>query len=209
MYWTCIKVGGQVLVDINLLPQKEKTKTWVVLSVIISLTVVAVLFTAAWFFYQSQTQAVDSLTKKLAANEQLRQIYESEGSEKIQSTPTDELERAVDWAAANRKETYALLQHLTSLLPERGFVTSFSFQTEGTISLSVQFDTTRQAADFLHHTQSSSYIKNSELLTISTDPLEEETDGEETGLPRYRANFQLELDLAALLASDQSEEVSP
>ena len=76
MYWTCIKVGGHVLVDINLLPQREKKKSWVVLSVIISLVILAVLVTVAWLFYQSQMQKVDSLNQELAANEQLRKVYE-------------------------------------------------------------------------------------------------------------------------------------
>jgi type IV pilus assembly protein PilN len=200
MYWTSIKVGGDMLVDINLLPRKEKKKSWVLLFAVFCLAVLAAIAVFGWSFYQSQIQKAENLERELAGYEELRLTYES--SENNQMTPTDELEQAVEWAQLNRKETYVFLQHITSLLPERGFIREFSYEPNGAVSLSVQFDSTRQAADYLHYLKTSSYLKNSELISIDSEQLEENVDIEQPGLPRYIANYQLEINLEALLAED-------
>lgn len=198
-----------MLVDINLLYQKEKKKPWALLTVIICLVLVALLLTVSWIYYQSQMQKVDQLNRELTANEELRKVYENSSAKNNQTTPTDQLSKAIHWAQVNRKETYVLLQHLISLLPERGFISDFSFQAVGTVILSVQFDTTRQAADFLHHLQTSSYMKNTELQSIDTNQLEENVDDNQTELPRYQAKYQLDLNLEALLTEEESKEVNP
>ena len=84
--------------------------------------------------------------------------------------------QAVTWAVNHQKDTYKLLDEITALLPKRGFIQSFSYQETGDVSLTVQFDTTRQAADFLNHLQASKYIKTSELKSVTTSELGNEED---------------------------------
>ncbi len=88
----------------------------------------------------------------------MRQIYETKAVPK-QETPTELLEQAVTWAVNNRIETYELLDEITGPTTERGFMQSFSYQETGEMNLTVQIDSTRQAADFLNHLQASEYIK--------------------------------------------------
>ena len=59
---------------------------------------------------------------------------------------------------------------------KRGFIQSFSYQETGDVSLTVQFDSTRQAADFLNHLQASEYVKSTELKSVTTSELENEED---------------------------------
>lgn len=199
-----------MLVDINLLPQTEKKRSWGLVTFITGLAVIIAIVVATWFYYQSQLDKVDVLKSELDANQKLRQTYESQANTQ-ELTPTAELEQAVTWAETNRKETYLLLDEITSLLPERGFLQNFSYEATGTVSLTVQFDSTRQAADFLNHLQASSFIKNCDLESVSTSDLENDTEmnldvNKDEELPRYIANYTMELDLEALLPEDPDEE---
>jgi len=201
-----------VLVDINLLPQKEKKRSWGLLGFIIGAALLISVTIAAWFYFQSQVDKLDQLKAELSTNQQLRQVYENQQNQARNVTPATELQQAVTWAESNQKETYLLLDEVTALLPERGFIQSFSFQSTGAVKLAVQFDTTRQAADFLNHLRASRFIKGSDLLSVSTSELEAEDElvsDEDNELPRYIANYTLELDLNTLLSSNQDEEGTP
>lgn len=212
MYWACDKVGGHVLVDINLLPQKEKNHSWARLSMVVGLSILAVLAAAGWIYVQSLSQKADSLKKQSAQNQQLLQIY-AKNAQSSTTTPFDELRNAVDWAQTNRKETYLLLQKITALLPERGYIQNFSFEATGSATLSIQFDSTKQAADFLHNLQTSAFIKKAELQSITAanigDTDTANVNRYQNELPRYVANYQLDIKLQALRAKSSSAEVSP
>ena len=93
-----------MFVDINLLPQKEKKRSWALLLIITGLALVVVLMIALWFYYQSQVDKMDALQKELQTSQELRQIYETKAVPK-QETPTELLEQAVTWAINHQKET--------------------------------------------------------------------------------------------------------
>ena len=203
-----------MFVDINLLPQKEKKRSWALLLIITGLALVVVLMIALWFYYQSQVDKMDALQKELQTSQELRQIYETKAVPK-QETPTELLEQAVTWAVDHQKETSDLLVEITALLPKRGFIQSFSYQETGDISLTVQFDSTRQAADFLNHLQASEYVKSTELESVTTSELENEEDlsiglkeEEEMELPRYVASYTVEVDEKALRSNREKEEAT-
>lgn len=193
-----------MLVDINLLPQKEKKRSWGLITILIGLIIVGVFFLTLWLLYHSQLRTVEQLNRELTINQELRKVYEDSQSTQA-TTPTEELEQAVKWVESNHKETYILLEHLTALLPERGFIQNYSYESLGTLSLSVQFDSTRQAADFLNHLRASSYMKSVDLQSVSTIELEEDIL-EDDPLPRYIANFSIELNVEKLLTTVQEKE---
>jgi hypothetical protein len=60
-------------------------------------------------------------------------------------------------------------------LPERGFIQSFAYTEAGTISLSVQFDSAREAAYFLDNLNESKWIEESSLSSLAAVAASEST----------------------------------
>lgn len=59
------------------------------------------------------------------------------------------------------------MNHLTSLLPERGFIQSFAYTEAGTVTISVQFDNAREAAYFLENLKDSDWIEDVSLTSLT------------------------------------------
>jgi type IV pilus assembly protein PilN len=122
-----------------------------------------------------------------------------------------ELSNAVEWAANSPIKSVAVLKHLTSLLPERGFLLTYSYTETGTLSLSIQFDTKKEAAYYLKWLNDSEWIANVRLSSLLSSQIE--TNGEssltlnetetEAYLPRYTGNFEITLNRESILLSQQ------
>ncbi|NWQ40198.1 PilN domain-containing protein [Bacillus sp. EB106-08-02-XG196] len=172
-----------MLVEINLLPQKERGKKSLVI-MLVSFAAVLVVIGGIYFWQiqlvKSDIAAVEnriSTTKKLAEIEQ-RNI----GNNEAQLSVTV-LKSAVDWANNYPIQTVPVMQHLTGLLPERGFIQTFSYTEAGTVSLSVQFDSAREAAYFLDNLNESDWINEASLSSLNAQEVEEakETPTDFTG----------------------------
>lgn len=163
-----------MLVEINLLPQKEPKK----FNIIYLTSIVAVLvLIGGIYFWQIQSvksdlEAVDSqiaVTKKLADKQQQNanqaQVASSAGT----------LKSAVEWAKNYPIQTVPVMRHLTSLLPERGFIQSFAYTEAGTVTLSVQFDSAREAAYFLDNLKESKWIADASLSSLTAVESKETT----------------------------------
>lgn len=162
-----------MLVEINLLPQKERGKKSLVI-MLVSFIAVLVLVGGIYFWQiqlvKSDIVAVEgqiSTTKKLAEIEQ-KNIGKNESQMSITV-----LKSAVDWANNYPIQTVPVMQHLTGLLPERGFIQSFGYTEAGTVTLSVQFDSTREAAYFLDNLNESKWIDEASLSSLNAQELEE------------------------------------
>jgi Tfp pilus assembly protein PilN len=162
-----------MLVEINLLPQKERGKKSLVI-MLVSFIAVLVLVGGIYFWQiqlvKSDIVAVEgqiSTTKKLAEIEQ-KNIGKNESQMSITV-----LKSAVDWANNYPIQTVPVMQHLTGLLPERGFIQSFSYTEAGTVSLSVQFDSAREAAYFLDNLNESDWINEASLSSLNAQEVEE------------------------------------
>ncbi|WHY76348.1 hypothetical protein QNH20_19805 [Neobacillus sp. WH10] len=172
-----------MLVEINLLPQKEPKKY----NFIITLSCLLVVFVLIAGFYFWQTQSIKdelasidsqiSMTKKITEKEEQK-------SKRIESSSSvGQLKSAIEWAENYPIQTIPVMRHLTSLLPERGFIQSFGYTEEGTITLTVQFDSAREAAYFLEHLNQSKWIEDASLSSLSAaaDTNKTTSDGSTTG----------------------------
>lgn len=188
-----------MLVDINLLPQKERDRPAPLIAAI-SILVVAVMIWAVFVF----------LTKS-EENEQLVLAVQSEQVAAEQAVITAQLETAqgmneeqqlkatVDWAESYQFDTVPLLEELVAILPERGFFDSFSYIGLDQATLSVQFDKSREAAYYLAQLKASELIQSVTLDTVA----QKEVDTTETEegvviekavmeeLPRYIATYTI------------------
>ncbi|MFL6516481.1 MAG: PilN domain-containing protein, partial [Bacillus sp. (in: firmicutes)] len=164
-----------MLVEINLLPQKEPKK----IGFIITLSSLGAILLLAGAFYLWQTNAAKNeiasldrqitMTKKIADNA-------NKSTETVAATSSvSQLKSAIEWANEYPIQTIPVMRHLTSLLPERGFIQSFAYTEAGTVSLTVQFDSTREAAYFLDNLNESTWIEESSLSSLAAAAAPEST----------------------------------
>lgn len=193
-----------MLVEINLLPQKERGKKSLVIMLV---SFVAVLVLAGGvYFWQIQSVKTDiaaidtqiSTTKKLAEIEQ-KNIGKNESQMSITL-----LKNAVEWANNYPIQTVPVMQHLTGLLPERGFIQTFAYTEVGTVSLSVQFDSSREAAYFLDNLNESEWVDEASLGSLTAQEIEEEeketvangttVTGSQAGIDQSNSSFIVTID---------------
>jgi type IV pilus assembly protein PilN len=202
-----------VLVEINLLPQKQQKRS-ITLRIILLIALTLLLISLLTFW---QVQKYNNEIRNLEANivnfEQSITSLQQEVN--VESTNSYvELSNAVEWSLTYPIKSVAVLKHLTSLLPERGFLLTYSYTETGILSLTVQFDTKKEAAYYLSWLSDSAWIEEVKLSQLSSSQIEttEETpeiQGEtetETYLPRYTGIFEITLNREAIRLAQQQVE---
>jgi Tfp pilus assembly protein PilN len=156
-----------MLVEINLLPQKEPKKVSVL--VISSVLIALFLLVTAFYFYQIKTAKNDiaSVDKEMKEVQKLEAELQKQQGSGTSANSVTLLKNAITWTDKNRIETIPVMRHLTSLLPERGFIQTFGYQEAGTVTLTVQFDTSREAASYLDSLNHSSWITSASLKSLN------------------------------------------
>jgi type IV pilus assembly protein PilN len=186
-----------VLVDINLLPQSEKrSRQW--LYVVIGVCSIGVIVLIILFFLAGNIgKEVELLTSELQAAKQQRVEKEQSISDFESSDAWVQLESAVNWAESYPIDTVPVLNHLVELLPERGFMKEFTYAEDGSIQLSIQFDTSSEAAYYLTHLKESNYIRDAKLFSLVTETISEDESlaavNIESVLPRYIGQYEVML----------------
>lgn len=187
-----------MLVDINLLPQKERERP-VALFAVLGILLVAVLLWATFFFMaqsQSNQQVTADAEYTLVAvqSEAIRAQLEAS----IGLNVEQQLQATVVWAEGYQFDTVPLLGDLVSRLPKRGFFDSFSFVKPNLATLTIQFDTSREAAYYLAQLKASEFLESATLDSVTNEELdliEEELTAEDPEAlienPRYLATYSL------------------
>jgi Tfp pilus assembly protein PilN len=157
-----------MLVDINLLPQKERGKKGLI--VIISIVSALFLMLGGYYLWQIQSAKTDiaNLENQIESTKKIVEAEQTNDQQSESSMSVTVLKNAVEWANTYPIQTVPVMQYLTSLLPERGFIQSFSYTEAGTVSISVQFDSGREAAYFLDTLNESEWIDEVSLSSLST-----------------------------------------
>lgn len=157
-----------MLVEINLLPQKEQKK----LGFLVILASLVGLFLLASVFYYVQIKTtkntIQSIDNQVAMTNKIEaQLQKKQGSSASANSVT-RLRTTIDWADKNRIETIPVMRHLTALLPERGFIQTFTYNETGTVTITVQFDTATEAANYLNSLNHSSWIEKASLNSLNS-----------------------------------------
>ncbi|MFI8685585.1 pilus assembly protein PilN [Rossellomorea sp. NPDC077527] len=197
-----------MLVDINLLPQSEKrSPQWLyVVTGVISLGILALI--VLFILVGNIGKDVDALTTELQSTKQQRAEKEQNISDFESSDAWVQLESAVGWAENYPIDTLPVLDHLVELLPERGFMKEFTYAEDGSIQLSIQFDTSSEAAYYLTHLKESKYIEDAKLSSLATETISETKQSAvntESVLPRYIAQYDIILNRIAIKEIESEE----
>ena len=114
-----------------------------------------------------------------------------------------QLASTVEWAKAYPVKTVPVLQKLTSLLPERGFIKTFTYEETGNIVLTVQFEQSREAAYYLSSMLDSNWVSDAKINSLQAitefydQTMDENFDDShvknEKYIPRYQGEFEITL----------------
>ncbi|MEQ2529384.1 fimbrial protein [Robertmurraya yapensis] len=195
-----------MLIEINLLPQREvKNKSLLLLTIIAA----AILLFGGFFAYflnRSYENKLASLEQQISTTEQLVAAEQEKILSYEASDSLSELERTVQWAQAYPIKAVPVLQNITALLPERGFIQTFTYEETGTVQFEVQFETSREAAYYLNALLESDWVSNAKLNSLDTetefyDKKFGETDEgpdesrltNEKYIPRYLGQYEVKL----------------
>lgn len=187
-----------MLVDINLLPQKERDRPAFIIAAISILTLAIVIWAVLFFMAQRN----DNAQAELAAQSAELALQDAELRAQLEQTvgmnEEQQLKVTVDWAESYQYDTVPLMNELVAMLPERGFFDNFSYIGPNTAILTLQFDTAREAAYYLTQLKSSSLVASAALESITNEEVEstleeDEVVVEETIIeaPRYLATYNL------------------
>ncbi|SDI41370.1 hypothetical protein SAMN04487975_11671 [Planococcus glaciei] len=163
-----------MLVDINLLPQKERDRPAFLIAAI-TILLLAVILWAVFAFMASanekeqaelSAQSVQVAADQAAIREQLEAKQGMNEEQQLKVT--------VDWAESYQFDTLPLLSDLVSKLPQRGFFDSFSYVGLDQALLTVQFDTAREAAFYLAQLKTSELLKSATLDSVTQEEMQEE-----------------------------------
>ncbi|MEZ0480592.1 fimbrial assembly protein [Planococcus sp. SSTMD024] len=183
-----------MLVDINLLPQKERDRPAVLIAAVAILLVALIIWAVFAMMARAEANEQQALQAQaqgvMAEQAQLRNELEArQGMNEEQ-----QLQATVEWAESYQFDTIPLLEELVSLLPARGFFQTFSYTGLDQAQLVVQFDSSREAAYYLAQLKSSELLTSATLDTVATeifDEAEEEDLIVDPSEPRYLATYTL------------------
>jgi type IV pilus assembly protein PilN len=193
-----------MVVEINLLPKKERTfkRTILVFGITLLLLIGCAGFVLIDYIrVKSDIQAVKAQTEEIADN---RLLLESD-KDGAAYRAIENLQTTVGWVKQNEFSTVYLLAHIVELLPERGYFIEYTQTADNTIQITAQFDTIREVSAYLHELTNSPYIKEVSLSTVDTTPIIEEESTNTSILPRYQGAYQLLVDREALVKLNGEE----
>jgi type IV pilus assembly protein PilN len=185
-----------MLVDINLLPQKETRKKALLYSIVIIIAILFFVLVALFFLRYSLHSDVENLSSQLQKKQELRAVLENNLTGYNVSDADEQLEAAVHWAEKYPIETVPVLDHLIELLPERGFFEEFNYGENGVITLNIQFDSSREAAYYLDRLETSDWITDAKIVKLETATINDTESGtitNDNSLPRYIGQFEIML----------------
>lgn len=201
-----------MLVNINLLPQREKKKSSSIILLMISLFLL--LSGGGWLFYyyQSLQTNLETAQQQLITVQKLREVEQQKGSQQVSTSAVEQLEAIVKWAEKEPVSTVTVLHHLISPLPEHGLFLNYQYSGEGTVNITIQFDTIPEVSAYLHRLEEDPVITEAKLTTITTMEVYPTIEGAEQTedlarfeeeqkrnyVPRQQAQFQLKLDIEKL-----------
>lgn len=180
-----------MLVDINLLPEKEKERSGLLYAALAFIGA-ALLF---WLIFFLLTRSVTADTERLDNQLTKLQVTQSELTGQLNRSDTahshDQLAASVKWVEDYRYATAPLLEDLVAQLPRRGFFRSFAFAAPHQATIEIQFDDKTEAAYYLTRIMSSDLVETASIESIEAEEIDQEEGVVSNWLPRYLATYTI------------------
>ncbi|MBP0725402.1 hypothetical protein J5Y03_09400 [Bacillus sp. RG28] len=183
-----------MIVNVNLLPQREKRN---VVMYILLLTVFVCIFVTCLSFYmmkKNEEQKKGSLEQQLAATQAA--LIQQKKNQQLSENPSDEmkLQNEVNQLKESTVSTTTIIDQLTKLLPMYGVFQSLNYESGGTITLQVQFNDKRESIYYFARLQKQSWIEEvniSSIEAVEVSNIEQTSKVQEVS--GYIANYQIQV----------------
>lgn len=188
-----------MLVNINLLPQKEKKSFshYILAAVSVVLLLGGGLY--LYLQYQSLQVQLSTAQQQLTTTQKLREMEEQKSRKTVSSSSSHTLEQMIQWMEKQPVSTVVVLHHLAAALPKHGLFLNYQYVGEGTVNLSVQFDVISEVSAYLHQLEKDTIIQEVKLTNVNTTPVTPESKENAVEdvqyMPRYQAQFQIKLNM--------------
>lgn len=187
-----------MLPDINLLPEKERTSSFLFIIFMIS---TALLFLVAGLFVYTYFQTKETLSVKEQAEEELaleKTRLENELS-RLRSSDEEGLQQAVSFLEHVSHPTYVMIDELLYFLPDHGYMSDYEYNYDH-IVVEAQFESLREASFYTEKlVHESIYLSDVEIDEVESFVIEEvENVSPYETIPRYNVTFTLALDVETL-----------
>lgn len=184
-----------MLSEINLLPEKEKRD---ITNIVIILILILLFFGVLQFLLTSYEKARNEVAK-LEQNLLEVEIEKTKLQQQIEEemkNDYDDLLETIEMLETFFVPASSILKQLVSLLPERGFFSSYQYTYGTSITFHAYFDVIDEVASYTYELNNVDFIKSVTVESIkAVEILENDIDFQLYGyLPRYEASFRLELD---------------
>ncbi|MBY6085290.1 hypothetical protein [Priestia flexa] len=194
-----------MLVEINLLPQKErgnKPFVWGLVTIAGLVLLVGSFIIWEYFSLVEKEQSATIAIQEVQADQAVKkaQLQKSNDGKEV-----EELVSAIEWAQSYPMKTVPIIKELTAALPDRGFLKRFAYSAENeTVEIQIQFDEQRQSSYYLSRLKNDvSIVKDAQVLTVEAEKSEKENEdktiqSEESIIPRYVATYSVQIDRKAV-----------
>ena len=181
-----------MLVDINLLPEKEKRRSALLMAALAILGAAVLFGGVLLMLSNSLSKETATLERQVASLQESQEAIRSDIHLSESADSKKQLALTVDWAEAYQFDTVPLLHDLIRLLPQRGFFQIFDFTGPNLATVLVQFDTKADAAYYFVRLQAAPSISTISLESVTIDEMsDDETANSPDILPRYMATYTI------------------
>ncbi|WP_368503652.1 hypothetical protein AB3N04_15930 [Alkalihalophilus sp. As8PL] len=185
-----------MLVEVNLLPEKPG-KNYTSILYVGGFVFLVILAIASTFLYQRHISSEIEEIKQEAYDVQMEAAIVTQELTGFEFSNLDQIEQAVVLLESHIIPASLVVNFLVSQLPERGFISSFSYTQPEDVHFDVSFDRLEEIAQYHEALESSELVDAVRLSIIDAhemmDDEEYEIDFDEVK-SRYIASFDLLLD---------------
>lgn len=198
-----------MLVDINLLPEKEKERSTLLIAALGVFSVAILVWLILFLIAQNYTKQSSLIEQQITTLHSEQEDVQASLQVSEFAADKQALASTVSWAEHYQFDTVPLLAGLVRLLPERGFFDAFDFASPNTAVLMVQFNTTGEAAYYLTRLQAADFIDAVSLVSVTAEEID--TDNEEINhllhtMPRYLAVYNVTFYDERIVPAEEDDE---
>ncbi|MBU8905045.1 PilN domain-containing protein [Desertibacillus haloalkaliphilus] len=191
-----------MLVDINLLPNREKKRPLFTVTLVIFALIFILFTTALLVMYMSLKADVES-----AEQEYHRLVIErADLEEEVGIVQGEEigirLREAIDYTEGLQVPTTIFISDLNMRLPSHGYLSSYNYQNRQT-GIQVQFETLEDVAAYVTELERSAFVADVQINSVHTFEHEGETNQFKV-IPRYDVSLSLQADPLELRKEERS-----
>lgn len=179
-----------MLVDINLLPEKVKERSTLLITTLIILSAALLSWLLFWIFSNVLEDKTVAVQAQIDAVQQRQNGIREELTPTTLTTEKTQLLKTVEWVQHFQYETVPLLSALIYELPRRGFFRQFEFTAPNEAVVEIQFDQSEDAAYYMTSLKESPFVTSVTLESVLSEKMTEEISTTAI-LPRYVASYRI------------------